>query len=194
MMLEVSLDTLTRSKITAHQFLIGKLLHTKKLKELEEYLKLTNSVQNLSIDLKNLALAGFITYYEENVQKDLTNIKVSSHFTKLMSTGSAFEELYEAYPTKVIRDGGIPDYLRTERFNSKKLYEFIVANNRSKHEHILKCLQYEVNHREAEGSMRYMKRMYKWLLSQEWKSFEERIEDTDNVQTGKGVKYGTELE
>jgi hypothetical protein len=115
-------------------------------------------------------------------------------FIKQISNGNFFEELYNAYPVKVIRDGGISDYLRTERYNSSKLYEMIVARNQSKHEHILKCLQYEVNHRESEGSMRYMKRMYKWLLSKEWKSFEERIGDTDNVLTGKEVKYGTELE
>jgi len=36
--------------------------------------------------------------------------------------------------------------------------------------------------------------MYKWLLSKEWKSFEERVGDAENVQTGKEVKYGTELE
>jgi len=138
MMLEVSLDTLTRSKITAHQFLVGKMLHDKKFEELEQYLKLTDSLKNLSNDLIYLSSIGFIDYDENNVSKDLRNIRVKSSFMKHVTNGDFFEELYNAYPVKVIRDGGIPDYLRTERYNSKKLYDMVVARNQSKHEHILK--------------------------------------------------------
>lgn len=194
MMLEVSVDTLIRSKITAHQFLVIKLLHEKKFEKLEEYLKITNSYETLPNDLSYLASIEFINYDVNNVLKDLKNIQILPSFLKQISNGSFFEELYDSYPTKVIRDGGIPDYLRTERYNSRRLYDMIVARNQSKHEHILKCLRYEVNHREAEGSMRYMKRMYKWIQDQGWKSFEERVGDSENVLTGKEVKYGTELE
>jgi hypothetical protein len=194
MMLEVSLDTLTRCKITAHQFLVTKLLHEKKFEKLEEYLTLTDSLQNLTNDLNHLASIEFINWDVNDVSKDFKNIKILPTFIKQVSNGSLFEELYDSYPIKVIRDGGIPDYLRTERYNSRRLYDMIVARNQSKHEHILKCLQYEVNHRESQGSMRYMKRMYKWIQDQEWRSFEERVGDTENVQTGKEVKYGTELE
>lgn len=193
-MLEVSLDTLNRSKITAHQFLIIKLLHDKKFEELEEYLNLTDSLKDVFKDLYYLSSIGFINYDDSSVSKDFRNIKILPLFIKQVSDGNFFEEFHDAYPIKVIRDGGIPDYLRSERYNSRKLYDMIVARNQSKHEHILKCLKYEINHREAEGSMRYMKRMYKWLLSKEWKSFEERVEDTENVQLGKEVRYGTELE
>jgi hypothetical protein len=194
MMLEVSLDTLTRGKITAHQFLVGKLIFNRKFKELEEYLELTDSFKSIDGDLNYLFKIGFINHVEYNAPKDLKLIQIFSLFMKIITGDDMFEELYQAYPVKVVRDNGISDYLRAERYNSEKLYDFVVSDNKSKHEHILKCLRYEVNHREQEGSMRYMKRMYKWLQIQGWKSYEERIGNTDSAQIGKEVKYGTELE
>jgi hypothetical protein len=194
MMLEVSLDTLTSSKITAHQFLVGKLIFNRKYKELEEYLELTESFQTIYSDLKYLFKVGFINHVEYNAPKDLKQVRISNLFMKVLSGDDLFEELYQTYPVKVIRDNGISDYLRAERYNSEKLYDFAVNDNKSKHEHILKCHKYEINHRELEGSMRYMKRMYKWLQTQEWKSYEERVGNTDNANLGKEVKYGTELE
>jgi flagellin-specific chaperone FliS len=193
MMLEVSLDTLNRSKITAHQFLIAKLIMDKQFDELEKYLNNTNC-KDVASDLENLHKLGYISVYEYNDFKDLKNIRIMSSFLKEISGDNFFDELYNSFPVKVVRDGGITDYLRTDRYNSRKLYDMLVSKNRSKHEHILKCLKAEIDHRERTGSIRYIKRLYNWILSREWRSFEERVADSENVQLDNIMIYGTELE
>ena len=43
------------------------------------------------------------------------------------------------------------------------------------HQHILKCLRFEVNKRTKDGSMKFMVRMAKWLTAETWKSYEDEI-------------------
>ncbi|GAG01937.1 unnamed protein product, partial [marine sediment metagenome] len=61
------------------------------------------------------------------------------------------------------------------------------------HDHILKCLMFEIQEREKEGSMSYMKRLPNWLSSEEWKSYEERVEDSQSVTTEE-KSYGHDVE
>lgn len=194
MMLEISLDTLNGSGITAHQFLICRLISDNKYNELKKYLETTKSLDNLSNDIEHLAELNLIETSKYNVDKDFKKLTVKPAFKKLIANGSFFEELYETYPVKVVRDGGQTDYLRAERYNSKRIYDLIVHNNPSKHEHILKCLQAEVAHRQQHGTLGYMKRLYKWLATQEWKSFEERLDESYSASDGKEALYGTTIE
>ncbi|MFW6225431.1 MAG: hypothetical protein ACOC3V_00565 [bacterium] len=194
MMLEVSLETLIKNKLTAHQFLIVKLIHEKRFENLDKYIKSSKSLNNIEEDLNHLNNVGLIDLYNSTNPKDFKNIKVTSKFIKEMSEDDYFDELVNLYPVKVVRKNGVTDYLRTERASSRRLYEMIVARNKSKHEHIMKCLRYEVDLRSREGSLGYMKRLPNWLVSREWKSFEDRIVDSENVQNQEITKYGTEIE
>lgn len=193
-MLEVSLETLIKNKLTAHQFLIVKLIHEKRFENLDKYIKSSKSLNNIEEDLNHLNNVGLIDLYNSTNPKDFKNIKVTSKFIKEMSEDDYFDELVNLYPVKVVRKNGVTDYLRTERASSRRLYEMIVARNKSKHEHIMKCLRYEVDLRSREGSLGYMKRLPNWLVSREWKSFEDRIVDSENVQNQEITKYGTEIE
>ena len=192
MLLEVSTETLNKLKLTAHQFLIIKMLHDHRIIELNEYLKNTKSESTLGYDLFVLSDRGFLNY-DASDPEDLNIIKVSQLFSKLVSEGSFFEELFDIYPRKINRPNGTIDYLRTDRSTCNILYTFYTLNNRSKHDHILNCLKLEITTRQKEGSLGYMKRMPSWLVSREWESYADRIADSTGVQL-ENQGYGTDVE
>jgi hypothetical protein len=192
MLLEVSTETLNKLKLTAHQFLIIKMLHDQRLDELREYLKCIKSDGTLGYDLSILYDRGFLNYDASNPE-DFNIIKVSPLYSKLISEGTFFEELFDIFPRKIVRPNGTIDYLRTDRSTCNRLYTFYTLNNRSKHDHILKCLKLEIETRQKEGSLCYMKRMPSWLLSKEWESYADRIADSSGVQI-ESNKYGTDAE
>ena len=43
------------------------------------------------------------------------------------------------------------------------------------HEHLLKCLQYEIEDKMRTGKIGYMKTMWKWLTQHEWETIEEHM-------------------
>lgn len=194
-MLEVSVETLKKAQTTAHQFLLLKMIHERRFTEIGYYLDITDSRKSLSDDLIHLKKVKLISNYRENDPDEFQWISLSPTFFALVSDGDYFEELYANYPVKIYRPNGTLDYLRADRSTCKKIYTTIIGRNRSKHLHILKCLQFEVNLRNGDGTISYMKRMSNWLTSQEWKSIEERIADSSCAQTEVNEEgYGTELE
>jgi hypothetical protein len=70
------------------------------------------------------------------------------------------------------------------------LYLKITRDSSAVHQHILKCLNFEIEKRKREGSMKFMVRMSKWLTTEAWKSYEDEI----NKTTVNRVEYGTDLE
>jgi len=193
MLLEVSLNTLKKARITAHQFLITRFLVDKRIGELIEYLKLSNSENNWESDLENLQKASYISYNKEN-PKDFLAIKVSPLFYKEISDGDFFEEIFMTFPVKVIRTNGVADFLRTEKTYCKNIYDSKVARNKSKHEHILMCLKKELEIRKQDNSFKYIKRLSNWLATDEWKSYEGRLDESTRVQSGETNGYGIDLE
>lgn len=195
-MLEISLETLKKAKITAHQFLILKLVTDRKFSELEYYLTLTNSIESLKKDLTYLENIKMINKFDKNNPMDFKWITVNINFFILVSEGDYFEEFYNMFPIKVYRPNGTIDYLRSDRSHCKKLYINITKRNKSKHEHILKCLNFEIKEREATGTLPFMKRMVNWLTSEEWKSIEDRLSDSTDIinkNNKTNMPYGTEL-
>jgi len=192
MMVEVTIDTLKKGRITAHQFLIAELLAKASITLLKDYLVLSNSESNIEFDIENLAKAGYIEYNKEN-PKDFLNIRVLPLFFKEIANGDYFEELFMIFPLKVIRTNGVSDYLKTEKTYCKNIYDSRVARNKQKHDHIMRCLRKELEIREKENSMAFMKRLSNWLASQEWKSFEDRLDESVLVKNEVRT-YGTTLE
>ena len=192
MMLEVTINTLKRGRITAHQFLIASLIAKSDIVTLMDYLILSNSEDSFSSDLSNLAKAGYVQYNQEN-PKDFQSIRVDPSFFKEIANGDYFEELFAIFPVKVIRTNGMSDYLKTEKTYCKNIYDSRVARNKQKHDHIIRCLRKEIEIRESENSMAFMKRLSNWLASEEWKSFEDRLDESVLVKNEVQV-YGTTLE
>jgi len=95
----------------------------------------------------------------------------------------------EIYPKSVVRTDGVIDYLRTDQKHCKQMYLLLTKNERARHDHILKCLKFEVNKRIKDGSIKFMVRMSKWLSTESWKAYEDEINNTPKTEA-----YGTNIE
>jgi hypothetical protein len=71
------------------------------------------------------------------------------------------------------------------------MYQIHTNLSVAKHKHILKCLEFEVEKRKREGSMKFMTRMSKWLSTEAWKSYEDEVNNSATIAQN---AYGTELE
>ena len=194
MIVDINIDALTKMGITAHQFIIARFVFEKRFIYLDHYLTLTKSNNNLSLDIGNLEKQGFLeSAKNKDGSYDFKRFIFRKAFIENFNGYDLYDELYARYPSKVYRTDGQIDYLRVDRNKCKQLYSMIVGKDRSKHEHILKCLDAEVAHRRSNGSMKYMKRMSSWLNSEEWKSYEDRI--SDSVSTTENAQgYGENIE
>jgi len=197
MILEIDTNFLLDNKITAHQYLIVKLVSEKKTALLRKYIQYSNTLNDFNKDLAQLKLAGLITsIHRIDSIISYENIVVSSKFHKKFSWDSdPFEEFFVTFPIKTIRTDGTSDYLRVDKERCRKLYHNIVRMGTSLHEHIIKCLKLEIEDRELKGKMSYMKRMPAWLTSESWKAYEDHIEDDMNSTLEEKRKaYGTNIE
>ena len=186
---------ISKMHINAHQFLIIRFLYEKKFIYLEHYLASTKSNKNISLDIKDLEEKGYInpilkTDGSYNFPKCILSYSAIQNF----NGGDYYEKLYQKYPSKVYRTDGTPDYLRADRRKCEQLYSMIILNDTIKHNHILKCLDVEIKHRRATNSMGYMKRMSKWIASEEWKIYEDRASNEISANEEKEIGYGEEVE
>ena len=193
MLVEFEIEILLEHQITAHQFLMAKLIYQKKFELLAEYLESTESNLEVQKDLNNLAKAGFLTYAEG--EYDFDNVNISDEFISLVTGDNIFEQLLAVYPTKVLRPDGTYDMLKTDLPMCRQIYARITQLRQIKHSHIMRCLEYEIEEKKATNTLGYMKRLIKWLSSEEWKSYEERTGDSSfPVRALEEDAYGTEFE
>jgi hypothetical protein len=195
MIIEVDLRYLSECRISVHQYVILKLVYEGNLKLLEKYLRASSTINNLREDLNHLYENEFVQS-PPNENAILTSIVVSDKFIRLFqSSADSFEELYNAFPVRVLRPDGSYDYLRVDHKRSKLLYRNIVGSDVSKHQLLVNCLKLEVEDRSRRGQLPFMKRMPMWLSSEAWKVYAD--EDSGNpVSTpGEILKvYGTDIE
>lgn len=194
------------SKITAHQLLIAQLICQRNFALLSDYL---NAVGDPSAegDFSKLVSAGWITL-DENYKGSscYRGYQATEKASSLFSSGDEmWNELLDEFPVKVVRTDGSTDYLRRDLERCKKIYKKIVGADKEIHLQIINCLKFEKNKRERESSWGYMKRLPKWLASQEWKAYEEEISDIFNTKSqelnlvleselaAEGGMYGCEL-
>ena len=121
--------------------------------------------------------------------------QVTLNFKDLINKDDLFDELYNEYPVKVIRPDGNLDYLRADRKASRGIYALLTKGDKQVHDHIIKCLRFELKRRYANNSLNYMKRLNKWLSSREWESYEDEVDDLSSAATrNEGeMRYGTGL-
>ena len=99
-----------------------------------------------------------------------------------------FDEFYEVFPVYVTRPDGTKGFLRSNLNKCRKEYNRIVGKSRAMHEHLLNCLNWEINNKMMTGKLGYMKTMWKWLTQQEWESLEEQMQYEQE-----GGSYGYQL-
>jgi hypothetical protein len=195
MILEIDTSYLIKNKITAHQYTIAKLVRDDRIPELKKYLIVTQSNDTLRRDLDALFNQGFLLSPPGSVIS-LNTIQVTTKFSQSHSfTNDPFEELYDAFPTKVLRPDGSYDYLRVDHKRCRKIYYNIIRESPTLHDFILRCLNAEVTDRKIKGQMPFMKRMPTWLTSEGWKAYADIAEHSDDsTLEGKEEGYGQSIE
>jgi hypothetical protein len=196
MILEIDTNFLLDNKITAHQYLIAKLVSLNKVILLRKYIAFSNTLNDIYRDLGQLKTAGLLTTFNPKDFINLDKLEVSKKFLKVSTfTSDPFDEFFDVFPVKALRPDGTNDYLRVDKDKCRKLYHNIVRMETSLHDHIIRCLKTEVNDRTLKGAMTYMKRMPAWLTSESWKAYEDHVEDDmQSTLEEKRKAYGTDIE
>lgn len=189
MLIEIDLTICKKLQITPNQLIFLKVLMNKNLKQIKEFQSIVNIQDS---DIQELIERGIIKPISSF--DNLSKIQVTEEFELSLENKNFFDEFYEAYPKYITRPDGLKDYLRTDMHRCRKFYEQTVGKSRAKHEKIMKCLNYEVDLKRKTNKMSYMKRMPRWLLSEEWTVYEQMMEDNNSIIENKEVSYGGEIE
>ena len=153
-----------------------------------------SQIVNLFVEseIQDLIDRGLLTVTVGRTKKvyKLTS-KVISFIKNLPEVKSLFDEFYELYPAYITRNDGTKDYLRANVNKCRQQYNKIVGQSKELHDHILNCLRAELSDKHRKGKMGFMKRMWKWLTSNEWEAYEEHL--NDDYSTNTTPVYGTEI-
>jgi hypothetical protein len=103
---------------------------------------------------------------------------------------SYFDLFYDMYPVYVMRPDGSKSYLRANINKCRHLFNSKVGNSSAMAEHIIKCLEFELDKKMREGKISYMMTMWNWLSRNQWEVSEEEMHDTEQLVS---QSYGTEL-
>lgn len=187
MILEIDTNLISKiGDISINQLVFLTLVLDENQKEYQDISELTSQVNENEIqelidrNLVTVELNDNAKYY--NKTKELEELTIAKK--------TIFDQFFELYPIYILRPDGSKDYLRSNLNKCRLQYNKIVGRSKAKHEHIMKCLSYEISERTRTGKISYMKRMWNWLTSCEWEVYEEQMKD--NLQ--KNTKsYGTEI-
>lgn len=100
-----------------------------------------------------------------------------------------FELFSEIYPKYVLRPDGTKAYLKTNINRCHHLFNLYTGLSEAMAQHLIDCLNFEVDKKMRNGKLGYMKTMYKWLVEHNWEESEQEMTDTQTSST----TYGTEL-
>ena len=103
---------------------------------------------------------------------------------------SYFDLFYDMYPVYVVRADGSKSYLRANVNKCRHFFDTKCGKSSAMAEHIIHCLEYEIDKRMREGSISYMMTMWNWLTRSQWEAVEDEMEDSKKVSVS---TYGTEL-
>jgi hypothetical protein len=188
MLIELDLEEAKRLGITVNQFILISLLMNKTpIRPLLDVLPIDES------DINNLIDKEIFTKESIFDIKDFTKLIITEDFKSKIKVKDYFTEFFDSYPIVVLRNDGLKDYLRGDVSRCRKYYDKIVGTNKDKHDHMMECLRFEVETRKRSNSLGYMKRMAKWLLSEEWLLYDEFMKDK-KIQKHAGEVYGTTIE
>jgi hypothetical protein len=190
MVVDINIDKILKLGITADVYMLLYLIHKKNYLVANKYLAknpiLTKEVLDDLINkrlIHNSNLPG-----ECNPEK----IQIRDIFVQNVIKPTGFyDEFLEHFPIKVLRPDGNTDYLRTDLKRCKVIYNKMTKGDREIHNNIVRCLDEEVKIRNATNQMKFMKRLPKWLASEEWETWRLKLEDSEPDTTSLG--YGQNL-
>lgn len=191
MILEIDTSILDKiDNLSINQLVLLSLVLNNTIKLNQEIHKLLSLVNEEEIqDLVNRDLLIIETYNPDSNNK-YQIIKSSPKLYGLLKTDKTyFDIFYDQFPVYVTRPDGTKGFLRSNKDKCRKEYNRIVKNSKLTHDHIIKCLKYEIDNKMMNGKMGYMKTMWKWLTQHEWEIYDEQI----NLESETMNTYGTEL-
>lgn len=98
-----------------------------------------------------------------------------------------FQLFYDTYPIYVTRPDGTKGFLRGNINKCRKEFNRIVGQSKAMAEHLLECLNFDIQEKTMYGKLGYFKTMWKWLVQHEWESIEEQM-NYNSIET-----YGTAI-
>lgn len=101
-----------------------------------------------------------------------------------------FDIFFDMYPVYVIRPDGSKAYLRVNINKCRTFFNSLTKGSIAYKEHIIKCLDFEVNQKMNTGKICYMKTMWTWLTQHQWEESEQAMRDSENQES---KKYGTDI-
>ena len=184
MILELDTSLLDRLNISINQLVfITLVLSDIKIinQDVQKLLSLVNEEE-----IQELISQGLISIQEDGETKVIS--KTAKLDELLKEDKSMFDMFYDQFPVYVIRPDGTKGFLRANINKCRKEYNRIVGKSKAMHEHLCKCLQFELDHKALTGKLGYMKTMWKWLTQREWEAIEEQM----NVEGGM-MEYGYDI-
>lgn len=197
MIVELNVSSLVKEGISASKYLVLYLFNYQKYTVLSNYLRKTNSLHDLLWAIKE----GYLSdEHIIKIDKDTKPYSIDwsmvdgTNKLKVYLEGEVdlFDELYEEYPTRVVRKDNSTDYLKTDKKACKILYKKITGGQRHIHNKILENLHRQLDVYKSTGKMGYMRRLKNWLSAEEWKAYED--DSTTKVKYRQPtLGYGTKL-
>ena len=188
MILELDTSLLNKFSISINQLVfISLVLNDNQInnQDIHELLSRVNEEEIQDLIQRNIIV---VTISDDN--KIYSPSKELLDFIK-KNEQSMFDEFYEVFPIYVTRPDGTRGFLRSNINKCRKEYNRIIGKSKAMHEHLLKCLQYEIEDKMRTGKIGYMKTMWKWLTQHEWETIEEQMKvETPNQDY---YNYGTDI-
>lgn len=187
MLIEVDLKEAKSLNLTSSQLILIKLI----IKEVD-IKSLLDVIPVSETDIKGLIERGILI--SNNGSEEVDKLSVSEDMLLVLKEKrELFDDFSAIYPTSVIRGDGTRDYLKGAPTNCRKIYKKLVGSNKEKHKHMMDAIRFETSMRMKSGNMQYMKRMYKWLTSEEWVLYEQALEEQAK-KVNNGNNYGNVVE
>lgn len=191
MIVTIDLDKMYKLGITPDEYILLQLIQNKAFVSAKRLIQKTPTLTYST--LEKLVSKRLIHNLNKNNEFDVTHIMLRSNFIGVVSKDDYFDELLMVFPTMVTRPDGTDDYLKTDLNKSRKLYSQLIKKDEVLHKQIMECLKLEVDERKRTNKMGYMKRLYKWLHSEEWNAWQQKRVASSNIETI-DLGYGLNLE
>ena len=187
MIIEVNTRLLDmEEQINANQLLFLSIVLDKNQPKYQDVRKIVSLISD--DEIQYLVQQGLITSIERG--NSITYQPTDKLKEALTLEKSYFDRFYDMYPVYVVRPDGSKSYLRANVNKCRHMFNLKVGNSSAMAEHIIKCLEFELDKKMREGKISYMMTMWNWLSRNQWEVSEEEMQDTEQKVTN---SYGTEL-
>lgn len=192
MTIELETQLLSRSNISANQYMLLYLLNKKHYDVLNMYLYAID-FKFFEEDINDLIEKNYLRKYGYSTPLDIRGYELTNTGMEIVTDNinDYFDEFLKEFPDKVYNNG-VTRYLKSDISRCRAKYNRLTKGKRHLHEHITKCLRFEIALRERTNNMGYFKKLPTWLDSEEWKAYEKDAYDTLTTETQE--QYGSSLE